>query len=146
MLMKIYCREGFNLYLAFDQARAFLLVLGLKLILSLASTIVSLAIWQTFLQLLFEGYAKDGGLYLPERIPEVSPEERSIWSKLTYPELSVEILSKFVSSDEIPKEDLKLIVEKATKRFLCVEEPTEGQVLQLLIRWHLLEWRNSPNC
>ena len=44
MLMKIYCREGFNLYLAFDQARAFLLVLGLKLVLSLASTIVNLAI------------------------------------------------------------------------------------------------------
>ena len=145
MLMKIYCREGFNLYLAFDQARGFVL-LEIKLILSLASTIVSLAIWQTFLQLLFEGYAKDGGLYLPERIPELSPEERSIWSKLTYPELSVEILSKFVSSDEIPKEDLKLIVEKATKRFLCVEEPTEGQAPQLLIRWLLLECRNSPNC
>jgi len=25
------------------------------------------------------GYAKDGGLYLPESIPKISPEERNAW-------------------------------------------------------------------
>ncbi len=56
--------------------------------------------------MVFTGYAKDGGLYFPEMIPELSPEEKSSWSSLTYPELAVQILSKFVGEDEIPKEDL----------------------------------------
>jgi threonine synthase len=71
---------------------------------------------------LFSGYAKDGGLYLPETIPEISLEEKSSWAQLSYPQLAVEILSKFIGSQEIPKKDLEVVVKKSVARFLSKDE------------------------
>jgi len=71
---------------------------------------------------LFSGYAKDGGLYLPETIPQISIEEKSSWAQLTYPQLAVEILSKFIGSQEIPKKDLEVVVKKSVTRFLSKDE------------------------
>ena len=55
---------------------------------------------------------------MPEKIPEITPEVKSKWSKLSFPELTKEILAQFVSEDEIPRQDIGLIVDKATERFL----------------------------
>jgi threonine synthase len=71
---------------------------------------------------LFSGYAKDGGLYLPETIPQISIEEKSSWAQLSYPQLAVEILSKFIGSQEIPKKDLEVVVKKSVTRFLSKDE------------------------
>ena len=42
--------------------------------------------------MLFSGYAKDGGLYFPERIPKLSTSEMEEWSRLTYPQIVIVIV------------------------------------------------------
>ena len=44
-----------------------------------------------------QGLASDGGLFVPESIPTVTEEEIFELSKKTYPEIAATILSKFLS-------------------------------------------------
>ena len=61
----------------------------------------------TFQQALLSGFAPDGGLYLPETIPEFSREEIKSWAKFSYQDHLLCIISKFISSDEITADELK---------------------------------------
>ena len=61
----------------------------------------------TFQQALLSGFAPDGGLYLPETIPEFSREEIKYWAKLSYKDLLLTVLPHFISSDEITADELK---------------------------------------
>ena len=65
---------------------------------------------RTFSQILLEGLAPDGGLYVPEDYPEVTTQELDSWRSLSYAELAFEILRKF--ADDIPEPDLRKLVEK----------------------------------
>ncbi|MDU0810130.1 MAG: threonine synthase [Burkholderia sp.] len=62
----------------------------------------------TFSEILLEGLAKDGGLYIPIKYPYVSGEELAKWRTLSYAELALKILMKFCI--DIPKDDLRSIV------------------------------------
>ena len=46
-----------------------------------------------FCEILLEGLAPDGGLYLPEQYPQVSRADLDAWRKLSYAELAFAILS-----------------------------------------------------
>ena len=61
-----------------------------------------------FSDILLEGLAPDGGLYLPERYPRVDAATLARWRKLPYAELAFEILSLFI--DDIPAADLGRLV------------------------------------
>src|SRR5213075_577189 len=63
-----------------------------------------------FSEILLEGLAPDGGLYLPEHYPKVDATTLAKWRKLPYPELAFEVLSLYI--DDIPAADLKAICEK----------------------------------
>ena len=63
---------------------------------------------------------------MPENIPQITLEEKSLWSKLTYPELAKEVLSKYISSEEIPREDLNKIIDKAVNRLLGSNDDESG--------------------
>ena len=63
-----------------------------------------------FCEILLEGLAPDGGLYLPERYPTVDRETLSRWRELSYAELAFEILSLYI--DDIPADDLKALCDK----------------------------------
>jgi threonine synthase len=63
-----------------------------------------------FCEILLEGLAPDGGLYLPERYPTVDRETLSQWRQLSYAELAFEILSLYI--DDIPADDLKALCDK----------------------------------
>jgi len=63
-----------------------------------------------FCEILLEGLAPDGGLYVPEAYPQVDSATLSRWSSLSYPELAVEVLTLFI--DDIPRADLKAICDK----------------------------------
>jgi len=63
-----------------------------------------------FCEILLEGLAPDGGLYLPERYPTVDRETLSRWRQLSYAELAFEILSLYI--DDIPADDLKALCDK----------------------------------
>ena len=63
-----------------------------------------------FCEILLEGLAPDGGLYLPETYPQVSAATLEQWRKLPYASLAFEVLSLYI--DDIPAADLKAICEK----------------------------------
>lgn len=65
---------------------------------------------RSFSQILLEGLAPDGGLYMPDAYPSVTKAELDSWRSLSYASLAFEILKKF--ADDIPAADLKALVEK----------------------------------
>ncbi len=65
----------------------------------------------SFSDILLEGLAPDGGLALPEYVPEVAPETLESWRSLGYADLATEILSLFI--DDIPKADLSRLTQAA---------------------------------
>ncbi|XP_072013695.1 threonine synthase-like 2 [Amphiura filiformis] len=72
----------------------------------------------SFEQALFSpGYLTDGGLYMPQTIPQLSKDTLESWSKLSLPDLCKEILSLFIGEDEIPKKDLNNLVDRAYSTF-----------------------------
>ncbi len=63
-----------------------------------------------FCEILLEGLAPDGGLYLPEHYPQVGADTLAQWRGLAYADLAFEILSLYI--DDIPPADLKAICRK----------------------------------
>ncbi|MDI1274474.1 threonine synthase [Polaromonas sp.] len=67
-----------------------------------------------FCEILLEGLAPDGGLYLPETYPQVDAamleKWRAIYRDSGYADLAFEVLSLYI--DDIPAADLKAICEK----------------------------------
>ena len=63
-----------------------------------------------FCEILLEGLAPDGGLYLPERYPQVDAATLREWRELPYADLAFEILSLYI--DDIPAADLRALCRK----------------------------------
>ncbi len=67
-----------------------------------------------FCEILLEGLAPDGGLYLPERYPQLGDAElshlRQVWQQQGYAALAFEILSLYI--DDIPTADLQALCAK----------------------------------
>ena len=61
-----------------------------------------------FSDILLEGLAPDGGLYLPASYPRVEASTLARWRSLSYAELAFEIVSLYI--DDIPAADLKRLV------------------------------------
>lgn len=66
-----------------------------------------------FQDAVLEGLAPDGGLLIPERIPDVR-DRLDYWATLSYQELTYEVLRLFV---DLPGEELKGLVERAYQSF-----------------------------
>lgn len=66
----------------------------------------------SFREALLRGQAPDRGLYMPERIPQLTKEEIAGFSKLEYHEIAYQVVSRFLQ-DEIPAEALKAIMKDA---------------------------------
>ena len=63
-----------------------------------------------FCDILLEGLAPDGGLYMPERYPQVDAATLEQWRGLPYHALAFEILSLYI--DDIPASDLRALCRK----------------------------------
>jgi threonine synthase len=90
-----------------------------------------------FCEILLEGLAPDGGLYLPERYPRVDAATLDAWRQLTYPELAFELLSLYI--DDIPPADLKAICAKTytpavfgTKEIVPLKKLEDGLCIEAL--------------
>lgn len=70
----------------------------------------------SFEQAVFEGLAPDGGLMVPDRVPDVSARYKG-WSKLPFDELAFEIASYYCSADEVPSDVLREIMRKSYQTF-----------------------------
>ncbi|HZF20739.1 MAG TPA: threonine synthase [Burkholderiales bacterium] len=69
---------------------------------------------QAFTDILLEGLAPGGGLFVPEKFPALSTSELSAMRGMGYPDLAFAVLSKF--ADDIPAADLKRLVEASYAR------------------------------
>jgi threonine synthase len=90
-----------------------------------------------FCEILLEGLAPDGGLYLPERYPQVGAATLAQWRKLPYADLAFEILSLYI--DDIPADDLRAICRKTyteqvfgSKEIVPLKQLEDGLYLQAL--------------
>ncbi|RQO63290.1 threonine synthase [Paucibacter sp. KBW04] len=63
-----------------------------------------------FCEILLEGLAPDGGLYLPVSYPKIDAATLTRWRGLAYADLAFEILSLYI--DDIPAEDLRAITRR----------------------------------
>ncbi|MDO8419788.1 MAG: threonine synthase, partial [Rubrivivax sp.] len=90
-----------------------------------------------FSDILLEGLAPDGGLYLPASYPRVDAAMLARWRGLPYAALAFEILSLYI--DDIPAADLKRLCEATyteqvfgTARITPLKPLEEGLYLQAL--------------
>jgi len=65
---------------------------------------------RAFCEILLEGLAPDGGLYLPVAYPQIDDATLTKWRGLDYADLAFEILSLYI--DDIPAEDLRTITRR----------------------------------
>jgi len=63
-----------------------------------------------FCDILLEGLAPDGGLYMPVHYPRVDAATLARWRSLAYADLAFEILSLYI--DDIPADDLRAICRR----------------------------------
>ena len=92
---------------------------------------------RSFCEILLEGLAPDGGLYLPEQYPVVDAALLTGWRGLAYHELAFEILSLYI--DDIPASDLRALVTKTytakvfgTPQIVPLRELESGVYLEAL--------------
>jgi threonine synthase len=64
-----------------------------------------------FSEILLEGLARDGGLAMPESLPQVSRETLASWRHLSYADLATQVLKLFIT--DIPEEDLSRLTHAA---------------------------------
>jgi threonine synthase len=94
-----------------------------------------------FCEILLEGLAPDGGLYLPETYPQVDAATlekwRAVYREAGYAELAFEVLSLYI--DDIPSADLKALCRKTyteevfgTKEIVPLRQLEPGLYLEAL--------------
>lgn len=71
---------------------------------------------QSFEEVVLTGLAPDGGLYIPQTLPQLSREQILAWKDLSYAELAFEIIRLFVG-DAMPETDLKAIINASYESF-----------------------------
>ncbi|KAL3041204.1 hypothetical protein OYC64_019417 [Pagothenia borchgrevinki] len=81
-----------------------------------------------FQQVLFSGFAPDGGMFMPESVPVLSPETLRSWGGLSYTDLVVEVASLFIPPHLIPREDLEGLVNEALSGFSVPEVVTVARL------------------
>eukprot|EP00112_Aurelia_sp_Birch-Aquarium-sp1_P006372 Seg1704.10 transcript_id=Seg1704.10/GoldUCD/mRNA.D3Y31 product="Threonine synthase-like 2" protein_id=Seg1704.10/GoldUCD/D3Y31 len=75
----------------------------------------------SFQDIILSGYAPDGGMFLPEKIPKLSLEDLVAYSMLDYVNLCREIVKQFTSEEEYAKLNLSDLIEEAFATFDCQE-------------------------
>ncbi|PFH53448.1 hypothetical protein AMATHDRAFT_137415 [Amanita thiersii Skay4041] len=71
----------------------------------------------SFEETVLTGLAPNGGLYIPVTIPSLPANWETEWRNYTFQDLSVAVLSLYISPDEISKEELVQLVHQSYKAF-----------------------------
>ncbi|XP_075419233.1 threonine synthase-like 2 isoform X1 [Tenrec ecaudatus] len=88
---------------------------------------------------LFSGYAPDGGLFMPEELPQLDTETLRKWSTLSYPGLVKELCALFIDPELMPRDDLDDLIDRAFRRFRHPEVVHLSRLrngLNVLELWH----------
>mmetsp|Transcript_6368 Transcript_6368/g.8969 ORF Transcript_6368/g.8969 Transcript_6368/m.8969 type:complete len:555 (+) Transcript_6368:27-1691(+) len=78
----------------------------------------------SFIDAVMMGLAPDRGLLVPETIPKVSAETIASWKSLSFSELAFEIISLYVSREEISAEKLREMTRLAYETFRTAPDAT----------------------
>ncbi|KAG6816412.1 hypothetical protein H0H87_006216 [Tephrocybe sp. NHM501043] len=95
----------------------------------------------SFEETVLTGLAPNGGLYIPEHIPTLPPNWQSEWKEYSFVDLSVAVLSLYISKDEISEAELRQLVEKSYKTF---RHPDVTPLKQLDDKTFVLELFHGP--
>jgi threonine synthase len=93
----------------------------------------------TFGEAVIKGLAGDGGLFVPETMPDISSYSTH-WRGLTYTELAYSFLSIFAA--DIPENELRYCIENAYRAFPNPETP--APLIKLSDNLHVLELFHGP--
>ena len=94
-----------------------------------------------FCEILLEGLATDGGLYVPQSYPTLSPEDLERMRGMNYRDLAFTIMSLYI--DDISSEDLRQIIDRTyTTQAFGSDDITP--LVQLEPGLHLLKCSNGP--
>ncbi|HIP82455.1 MAG TPA: threonine synthase, partial [Desulfocapsa sulfexigens] len=69
----------------------------------------------SFTEAVLMGLATDGGLILPRTIPRIGSETYTEWKELSYQELALEVMSRFI--DDIPEAELRDLISRSYASF-----------------------------
>lgn len=70
-----------------------------------------------FDQAVLQGFAEDGGLFVPKTIPKIPPARLEQLAQMPYTNLAFEMVSPFIDAQIIPEIDLKRLIEKSFSTF-----------------------------
>ena len=70
----------------------------------------------SFKDVVLAGLASDGGLYVPETIPQMSAQDIAQMAGLPYQEIAYRVMQPFVG-DEIPEADLRRLIDDSYATF-----------------------------
>ena len=93
-----------------------------------------------FIEAVLMGLADDGGLLVPEHLPQLSAETLEAWRGLSYQDLTLELFSLF-TGDELPRADLKTLIDESYATF---RHPEVTPVKRLSSDMYLLELFHGP--
>eukprot|EP01036_Dinobryon_divergens_P056115 gene56115-74925_t len=93
-----------------------------------------------FSDAVLSGLASDGGLYLPESWPQISPDEIASFAGKPYADVAFAVISRFVG-DEIPAATLKSILDAAYASF---RHPSVAPLVEIAPGHFLLELFHGP--
>ncbi|KIK55528.1 hypothetical protein GYMLUDRAFT_175318 [Collybiopsis luxurians FD-317 M1] len=89
------------------------------------------------------GLAPDGGLYIPTSIPKLPENWKNDWKDYSFVDLSVAVLSLYISRDELSESELRSLVERSYASFRHPEvTPLKklGDKKYVLELWHGPTW------
>jgi threonine synthase len=94
----------------------------------------------SFKDVIFEGLASDGGLYIPESWPSLSKDIIDSFSSMTYQEIAYEVISPYIDSS-LTEKNLKDIIDKS---YACFDNPEITPLKKLNNEHYLLELYHGP--
>jgi threonine synthase len=94
----------------------------------------------SFKDVVFEGLASDGGLYIPEYWPSLSKDMINSFSSMTYQEIAYEVISPYIDSS-LTEKDLKDIINKS---YSCFDNSEITPLTKLNNEHYLLELYHGP--
>ena len=94
-------------------------------------------------QAIVEGLSRDGGLYLPEEIPQLTMDEIKALAALSYPERAAKIMKRYL--DEFTEDEL-LGFAKSAYGPAKFDTPAAAPVVRLTENTYIQELWHGPTC
>ncbi|ORY93238.1 threonine synthase [Syncephalastrum racemosum] len=95
----------------------------------------------SFEEAVMAGLSPDGGLFIPYHIPSLPEGWQAKWADLSFQELAVEILSLYIDESEMPRADLRNLVDRS---FATFRHKDVTPVVKIRDGLHILELFHGP--